>query len=278
MQQLLWVRWLDTLRTNNEWSVVYCKAVQDDGSLLFPERLTKDFLDRARRTMGSYIFANQYQNEIIPSGEQTFQKHWLKYFVELPDELLTFCFVDPAISEADTADYTGFIVVSTDVNQNWYVRYASRQKINPSQIIEHCFKINEQFKPAIIGIEDVAFQRSVVHFAYEEMKRRGKQIPLTGVKRGTDKTKDMRILSLVPRFEWGSLFIAQGLHDLELELAQFPRGAHDDLIDSLASINDIAYYPQKPRSRNANPQPNDPGYEAWYIKTKLGNARKYTDD
>lgn len=250
----------------NGWSVVYKKAVNEDGSLLFPERLTKEFLDKARKTMGSYLFANQYQNEIIPEGEQTFKKEWLRYHVSIPDNCYHFGFIDPAISEADTADYTGMVVVAVDSEQNWYVKWAARERINPSQIINKAFELCDRFKLVTCGVEDVAYQRAILHFAYEEMKRRNKRIPLTGVKRGQDKTKEMRILSLVPRFEWGTLFLPQGAHDLELELAQFPRGAHDDILDALASIEQIVYYPQKARSRNVQPNPNDPGYEKWYIE------------
>ena len=252
--------------TANNWSVVYKRAIQDDGSLLFPERLTHEFLEQAKKTMGSYIFANQYQNEVIPDGEQCFQKHWIRYYSDLPQLINTFAFIDPAISESDSADYTGLVVVSVDVSQNWYVRHASRQKINPSKIIELCFEVADRYKPSFIGIEDVAFQRSIVHFAFEEMKRRNKQIPLGGVKRGTDKTKEMRILSLVPRFEWGSILLSQGLHDLEMELSQFPRGSHDDIIDALSSIEQIITYPALPRRRNEPPEPNSPQYESWFIQ------------
>lgn len=250
----------------NEWQVVYKRAISDNGELLFPERLTKEFLDRARRTMGSYIFANQYQNEVIPEGEQTFRKEWLRYYKDLPDKIINFAFVDPAISEAASADYTGVVVISVDVSQNWYVRYAARMKMNPSAIIEQCFKIYDAYKPALIGVEDVAFQRAIVHFAHEEMKRRNKRIPLIGVKRGNDRTKESRILGLVPRFEWGTLFLNQGLHDLELELANFPRGSHDDILDSLASLEEMVHYPQKERPTNEAPHPSDPKYESWYIQ------------
>jgi len=249
----------------SDWSVTYEKAIKNDGTLLFPERLTPEFLAKARRTMGSYLFANQYQNEIIPDGEQTFKKEWLRYYAELPELTHTYAFIDPAISEADTADYTALSVVSVDKNQNWYVVHTSRRRINPSQIIELAFEVHRRYKPLVIGVEDVAFQRAIIHFGYEEMRRRGIHIPLMGVKRGVDKTKEMRILSLVPRFEWGSLFIGQGQHDLELELGQFPRGAHDDILDSLASINEIVAYPTELRKKNEPPNPNDPRYESWFI-------------
>lgn len=258
----------------SEWELVYEKAIRDDGSLLFPERLTHEFLQSARKVMGSYMFANQYQNEIIPEGEKTFKPTWLRYYAALPELRHTVCFIDPAISERNTADYTALSVVSGDLDQNWYVEHASRQRINPSAIIDLCFRVHERYHPLVIGIEDVAFQRAIIHFAYEEMKRRGKQIPVMGVKRSTDKTKEMRILSLVPRFEWGTLFLNQGQHDLELELGQFPRGSHDDILDSLSSISEIMSYPTLPRRKDVAPNPNDPGYESWYIKQLVRRADK----
>ncbi len=254
------------------WSTVYRKAINDDGSLLFPERLTHEFLDRARRTMGSYLFANQYLNEIIPEEDQIFKREWIRYYSEIPLVVNHFAFIDPAISEADTADYTGIVVIAVDCEQNWYVKHAHRERINPTELIERAFKIQEKFNCVSIGVEDVAFQRAILHFAHEEMKRRNSRIPITGVKRGTDRTKEMRILSLVPRFEWGSLLLSQGLLDLEQELAEFPRGAHDDLIDSLSSLETIVSYPTKTRSNpNAIPSPNDPAYESWYIKQLYKN-------
>lgn len=256
-----------------DWSVVYKRAYNDDGSLLFPERLTQEFLDAARRTMGSYLFANQYLNEIIPLEDQTFKKEWLKYYVQIPERVMHFAFVDPAISEADSADYTGICVVAVDCEQNWYVRYAERKRMHPTELIETCFKICERYPIQSIGVEDVAFQRAILHFAYEEMKRRNKRIPLTGVRRGTDKTKEMRILGLVPRFEWGTLFLAQGLMDLELELAEFPRSSHDDLLDALSSLEQIVTYPAKVRTNpNAIPHPSSPEYEKWYIANKFKSA------
>ncbi len=259
------------------WSVCYERATKDDGTLLFPERLTQEFLDQAKRTMGSYIYANQYQNEIIPEDDQTFRKEWIRYYDKLPDNLLTFAFVDPAISEAATADFTGFCVVSVDTEQNWYLRHASRRKINPTELIDTCFRIYDEFKPSCIGVEDVAFQRSIIHFAHEEMKRRGKTIPLQGIKIGTNRSKEARILSLVPRFEWGSLFLAKGLYDFELELAQFPRAAHDDILDCVSSINEIVHYPTLPRRSNEPPSPNDPRYESWYIQNLVKRKSQGTE-
>lgn len=251
-----------------QWDKVYEKAIRHDGSLLFPERLTHEFLAQARRTMGSYLFANQYQNEVIPEGEKKFKREWLRYWSpnDIPANTYQFAFVDPAIGQLKTHDYTALTVVEVDQERRWFVKVAKRQRINPSEIIELCFTVQEQFKPKVIGIEGVAFQQAIVHFALEEARRRGKHLPVTAVKRSTDKTKEMRILALVPRFEWGTLFLGAGQQDLESELDTFPRGAHDDLLDALASIEDIVYYPSPIRRKDEDIHPNHPDYERRFIE------------
>lgn len=249
-----------------KWAVVYEKAIREDGSLFFPQKLSKEFLENTKRAVGSYIFSNQYLNEIIPSDKQSFRREWFRYFAELPKRINTFLFVDPAISQADTADYTGVVVVSVDADSNWYIRFARRYRVTPTQLIDLIFKINTQFAPQAIGIEEVAYQKSLLYFLHEEMRRRNVVLPIKGVRPPTDKTKEMRILSLVPRFEFGRIAMAQGLTDLELELLKFPRGSHDDLIDALASVEYIYYPPDKEKKWAKPPKPNHPDYERYMIE------------
>lgn len=260
-----------------QWQVVYKKAYNDDGSLFFPEKLTHAFLERQKREQGSYIFSNQYLNEIIPSELQTFKRDWFKYYGSIPKNHYNFAFIDPAISQADTADFTGCVVVAVDVENRWYVRFAKRYKITPTQIINLIFEIQKNFKCQAIGIEEVAFQKALLYMMSDEMKRRMDYLPIKGIKPPTDKTKEMKILSLVPRFEWGRIFLNQGLLDLESELLSFPRAAHDDLSDSLSSIDAIAFPPTADKEWDKKPAPNHPDYEKWYIQ-QLQNKPKDTID
>ena len=257
------------------WSVVYEKAIRDDGSLFFPEKLTREFLENARRTMGSYLFANQYMNEVIPADAQSFKREWFKYYAELPKRINTFIHIDPAISQQASADYTGVVALSVDPDNRRYVRFAKRYRITPTEIVKLVFELYDQFQPQIIGIEDVAYQKALLYFLDEEMRRRNVILPVKGVKPPTDKTKEMKILSMVPRFEWGHTFLNQGLHDLEMELLQFPRGAHDDLIDALASMDAIIYPPDRERDNDKQPNPaNTADYERWYINQLQKRAQQ----
>lgn len=257
-----------------KWNLIYEKAIRDDGSLFFPQKLSQEFLDNTKRAVGSYIFSNQYLNEIIPSDLQSFKKEWFKYHTEIPKRVNTFLFIDPAISQADTADYTGVVVISVDSNKDWYVRFARRYKITPTQLIDLIFTLNTQFSPQVIGIEEVAYQKALLYFLHEEMRRRDVVLPVKGVKPPNDKTKEMRILALVPRFEFGHISITQGLTDLELELLKFPRGSHDDLIDALAGCEYIYFAPDKEKKWAKAPKPNSQEYERYYIE----NLRKGGND
>lgn len=216
--------------------------------------------------MGSFLFANQYQNEVIPEGSAPFKQEWKRYYDQLPIKKHTFAFLDPAISQADSADFTALTVIDVDSTGVWYLRNAQRFKINPTQIMSLVFRVFEQFKPNIIGIEDVAYQKALLYMIDEEMKRRQVVIPVKGIHPGTDRTKEMRILGLVPRFEWGRILLAQGLTDFEMEYDQFPRGSHDDLLDSLSQLEQIVYYPQLKEEKMNEPPPTDPRYEKWYIQ------------
>jgi len=111
--------------------------------------------------------------------------------------------------------------------------------------------LTEKFKPNVIGVEDVAYQKSaLIHDSRGDEASKRLLIPCKrGIRPDSNTSKNTRIGGLVPRFEWGRLFLAQGLEDLEMELFNFPRGAHDDLIDSLSYIERIAYTPIPERKK-----------------------------
>lgn len=249
-----------------QWSVVYEKAIRDDGSLLFPERLTKEFLQQARRTMGSYLYANQYQNEVIPEDEKRFKAPWLRYYKEIPENTHRFGFIDPAIGQLKHHDWTGIAIVDVDYQSNWYLRVAAHYRLTPTEIVNKMFEICDQFKLKALGVESVAYQEALLYFVSEEMRKRQKTIPVTGITRN-HTSKATRILGLVPRFEWGTLMIAPGMTDFEDEYNSYPRGTHDDILDAIASLEEIVFYPQKEEKKLEQPSsPADPNYEKWYIQ------------
>lgn len=256
------------------WAVAYDKAIREDGSLLFPKKLSQQYLDRQRRIQGSYIFAHQYLNEIIPGDDQDFKKQWLTHYEDLPTIKHTFAFVDPAISLDNAACYTAFVVVDVDQDNLWYLKAARRVRITATQTVKLIFDICDIYKCTRIGIETVAYQMALMHFIQDEMRKRKVTLPIHPVNRGPDKSKNMRIRSLVPRFEWQTILIKQGLADFEDEYLKFPRGSYVDILDALASIEEVAYPPEKPKAKPRALAPQDTGYEQQYIKNLIAQKNR----
>jgi predicted phage terminase large subunit-like protein len=267
-------------KPESDWDVVYESAIRKDGSLFFPERLTAEFLEKTRRVMGSYLFANQYLNEIIPDDEKRFKAHWLKYYKELPINVHHFAFIDPAIGQKKHHDYTGVAVVAVDSDGNWYLRMAKRLRLTPTEIVDLMFNLTHEFQLKGLGVEIVAYQEALLYLVDQEMKRRQKTLPVKDVRRSS-QSKEVRILGLVPRFEWGRIFLSQGLIDFEDEYSTFPRGRFDDILDALASLEELVFYPRKQENKIEQPHdPNHPNYERWYIQNlvqKSNQAREHDD-
>lgn len=251
------------------WACAYDKAIRPDGSLLFPAKLSQSYLARQRKIQGSYIFAHQYLNEIIPGDDQDFKREWLVYYKELPKIKNTFAFIDPAISLDLAACYTAFVVVDVDVENNWYLKAARRVRITATQTIKLIFDLQEIYKCTRIGIEGVAYQMALMHFLDAEMRKRRITVPVVPITRGPDKSKNMRIRSLVPRFEWQRILVKPGLTDFEDEYMKFPRGTFVDILDALSSVEEIAFPAEPEKKLDKPPSPNHPDYESWYIRQQL---------
>jgi phage terminase large subunit-like protein len=257
------------------WRLVYKRAVEPNGELLFPTKLTAEFLEIQKRKLGSYAYSNQYMNEIIPEELQTFKKHWFKYYTTLPERHWTFAMIDPAIGQKKTSDYTGTTVVSVDIDTNWYVRMAKMERLTPTQIVDSCFALQKQFNCMAIGIEAVAYQEALLYMCAEEMKRRKVMLPIKEIRPPTDRTKETRIRSLVPRYEFGRIYHCQGLTDLESQLLLFPRGSFVDIADSLCAQEELVIYPEKEKEKDVKPHsPSDPRYESWLIRQRYKNANE----
>lgn len=260
------------------WGVVYDKAIRDDGSLMFPERLGKQFLERQRKLMGSYIYAHQLQNEIIPAEDQDLKKEWLKYYTELPKRKHTFAFIDPAISLEDNACYTAFVVVDVDSDGMWYLKVARRVRITATQTIKLIFDLQDIYKCQTIGVEIVAYQQALMHFLESEMRRRKRVVPVIGVRRGPDQSKSIRIRSLVPRFEYQRILVKPGLAEFEDEYLKFPRGTYVDILDALSSVEELVYQPDHERKAHVVPTPNARDYEKHYIRGLHEKAGQTQED
>lgn len=227
---------------------------RDEGfQALYPEKFTRKHLLKLYQQQGPYHFSCQYMNNPIPKDDATFIEDWFHYY-EPTDirgrPLNKFMTVDPAISLTNEADFTAIVTVGVDEFGLVYVLDIQRIKVRPSELIDKIFELYKIFRPIKIGIEDVAFQKTLQYSIQERMRETGEYLPIEPI-RPQNRTKDQRIRGLQPlyanarvqHYKFGNY-----LKDLEEELLRFPRGKHDDVIDALSYCLDLMFPAKRKKS------------------------------
>ena len=222
------------------WSSKYCLT---DAEI---EETGKVSIESKQRQLGSQVFSYEMMNTPIDDSVAEFKKEWIQR-ATLDDirhlQYNTFISIDTAVSQKDSADFTGISIVKVTTENKWYIT-AYKMKINPAELIDHIFYLHDTYKPTVLGIEETVFLLAIKPFIEEEMRKRNKFISITPLKHGGIK-KETRIRGLIPRFESKSVFLVGNCDDLEQDMRVFPRGQHDDVIDALSYVEQIAFQPHK---------------------------------
>ncbi len=226
----------------------YKGSLDDDDNFtaLYPEKFTRKHLLNLYQEQGPYFFSSQYMNNPIPKGDADFKQEWFKYYdpTDIKGRNLNkFTMVDPAISLEKAADSTAIVTVGIDELGFIYILDLQKLKVQPSGIIEKMFDVYRLYRPLKMGVEDVAFQRSLQYSITEEMKKNDEYLPILPI-RPNNRTKDQRIRGLQPLYANGRILHNKDLHNMtafEDELLRFPRGKHDDMIDAFAYCLDFMF-------------------------------------
>lgn len=235
---------LETIETNPLFQTYKFPAIKD-GSPLWPARYTIDELNKRKGLMGSWKFAREYMLERISPETAPLKTEWLKYYDNLPETTLQyFLTIDPAINTDTTADYSACIVTAVTPEGVMYVVEAVRRRLNPHDLMDLIFTLQAKWRPILIGLETVAFQKVLKFWLLEEGRRRGVFLPIKELTHGTRKVD--RIMRLQPRMETGRLYLRSTMVDLIDEMSKFRLDTdnQDDLLDALASMEEVISSPE----------------------------------
>jgi len=202
----------------------------------FPKRFPIDILNWLKR-QDWQAFSSQYQQE--PTNKETqefheerFKYHWTDTF-ETPAWLRIFTAVDPAFKQGQENDQTSIITWWFIENRLYILEITAWRipaDVMQDKIIYHIKKRN----PEKVWIEAFQAQSMIVTFLKQELQRQWLYTSLEEITQSGDKLSKIRKLITLYR-NW-LIYHKYGMDDLELELKRFPRGKHDDIIDSLQML------------------------------------------
>lgn len=211
-----------------------------EGQPLWPEAFPESEIETHKKK--PQYFQSQYNQCPINLETALFKPDYFKHYMETPDAykngekvvnksdcFYTLITADLAISESKKADYTAIVVATIARSGEIIVLDIVRERMNGTKIIPKLIEMNEEYQPAYIMIEDVAFQKVIIDQARQE------GLPVRQLKAVGDK--EVRSLTLQTRAANGQLWFPNDkpwVKVAEKELLEFPQSAHDDIVDALS--------------------------------------------
>ena len=200
----------------------------------------------------SDLYEQEVKAKFIASSGQLFNDKSFKVLDEIPDEIMdTFLAVDLAGFSADPdrkneqrkLDDTAIAVVSIDTKGRWYVHEIIYGKWGVRETALKIVSTAKSYSIPIIGIEAGALKNAVEPYMREYMARYNRYFEIKPLTHGNKRKYDRIQWALQGRCEKGDVYLLKGDWNAVLidQAISFPsRYVHDDLIDALAYIDQLA--------------------------------------
>jgi len=217
-------------KLSNYKTAVYRAILNEEKKeVLWPERWPYEELMKRKAGMGNIGFEMQYQNEIVSSEDSPIKREWIELAIEkykmIPQPFKTYMGVDLS-SKGDETDYFTITIIGVHEGQI-YIMDGLRTKASLFKQFELIRSFDAKWNPSRIGIDQAAQQKMIVDQLIESTT-----LPIVPVKPSIVNDRMSRVVRLSVLFETGRIFLNPDLSDWENEMIYFPRGAHDDCIDS----------------------------------------------
>jgi len=217
-----------------------------DNPLLDPEEI-----DTAKQSMSSYAFRQEFMASFEALGSEIFKEDWVRFSNDEPDDGDYYIAVDLA-GFADVAvatkaktkklDQTAIAIVKANTD-GWWVANIMYGRWDIKKTARKIFEAVQAYKPIAVGIEKGALRNAVLPYLTDLMKSGQRFFRVEELTHGNKKKTDRVVWALQGRFEHGQIQLSEGEWNTEFldQLFQFPNPlVHDDLVDSLAYVDQLA--------------------------------------
>jgi hypothetical protein len=118
-----------------------------------------------------HIWLREYECKITSPETAIFNTQMLRYYEHAPENMYVYCGIDPASSEAKDA-HKAAIVFWGFANGNAYLLdyWAERGK-NPEEIWNAFFSRAMKWRPLVLGVESIAYQKMLAWYFKERMRQ-----------------------------------------------------------------------------------------------------------
>jgi predicted phage terminase large subunit-like protein len=216
-----------------------------DNPLLDPEEI-----EAAKNSMSAFSFRQEFMASFEAQGSELFKEEYVQFSEEEPQvgqyyiavDLAGFADVAKATTKTKRLDQTAISVVKAS-EEGWWVADIIYGRWGVEATARKIFEAVRDYQPVAVGIEKGALKNAVLPYISDLMKSNNRFFRIDELTHGNKKKTDRIVWALQGRFEHGKITLNKGEWNATFldELFQFPNQlVHDDLIDSLAYIDQLA--------------------------------------
>lgn len=217
--------------------------------------LDPEEIEHAKESLPGWAFRQEYMASFDARGSEFFDVEEFEYYDERHVEAVGdyYIAVDLAGFESDLRaktkrrDNSALAVVLVDTSGVWWVEEIDFGRWTLDETVQRIFKAVNHYKPIGVGIEKGIAQQAVMSPLQDMMRRAHRSFRIDLLTHGNKRKEDRILWALQGRFEqkkirlkrdmdWNTTFVD--------EASAFPsKLVHDDLLDALAYIDQMAVVP-----------------------------------
>lgn len=213
--------------------------------------IDKKEIEAAEKTLSSFAFKSEFLASFDTAGSDLFKEEWLKYTDEptYGDYVISIDlagFEDVAKSAGASKkrlDESAITICKILDNGDWWVKDIIHGRWDIKETATKILLAVKEHRPIAVGIERGALKNAVMHYLEDLMRKNNVYCHIQDLTHGNKKKTDRVVWALQGRFEHGRITLNEDVSWKEFidQYLMFPTsGVHDDLIDSLAYIDQLA--------------------------------------
>jgi len=216
------------------------------------ETLDPEEIDVAKKSMSTHAFQQEFMASFKNQSSEMFKEEWLNfgdkplsegdYYIAI--DLAGFQDVSKKKGNTSRLDSSAISIVWVD-EDGWFIEDVIHGRWTLDETARKIFQAVRDYKPLSIGIERGISKQAVMSPLMDMMKRQDFYFRVEELTHGNQRKTDRIMWALQGRFEHGRVTLnkkKKEWHPIFLDqLFAFPDPlTHDDLIDSLAYIDQLA--------------------------------------
>lgn len=232
------------MKNDPEWGIFLYHSIQNP-------YLDPNEIEAARKRMSTDSFRQEFEASFATGSGHVFKEEWFIEREYEPKEGSYYMAVDPAgFAEAIGATKSKlkrldeFAIAVAKVNTDgWWIPEIAYGRWGIREASIRILRMAQKYRPLAVGIEKGSLKNAIMPYITDQARRIGVYPNIVELTHGGKKKQERITWALQGRFEHGKISFRPGPYysHFKDQALDFPNPmAHDDLVDALAYIDQVA--------------------------------------